>query len=213
MGRPKALLPAGPAGPSFVRRLSDSLLAGGVADVIVVGRPDDRRAARRKWRASAPACDSSSTRTPRQGQLSSVIAGLNAADRPGVHGVLVTPVDSPLVLPDTVRALLTVFRDHVASAIVRATCHGRHGHPVIFGRGVFDALRHADPAVGRRLLSTRMRQTSSMSRSTIPACCTTSTSRTTTPACSIGRCERQLNDGPRRRPWDAIGTSLIDSYS
>ena len=83
------------------------------------------------------------------GQLSSVIAGVNAADRPGVHGVLVTPVDTPLILPGTVHALLTAFASHRA-AIVRATCQGRHGHPVIFGRRVFDALRHADPAVGAK---------------------------------------------------------------
>ena len=33
---------------------------------------------------------------------------------------------------------------------MRATWQGRHGHPVIFGRRVFDALRHADPAVGAK---------------------------------------------------------------
>ena len=148
MGRPKALLPAGPAGPSFVRRLSDALLAGGVADVIVVGRPDDR-ALESEVESLGTGVRYVVNPHAETGQLSSVIAGVNAADRPGVHGVLVTPVDSPLVLPDTVRALLTAFASHRA-AIVRATWHGRHGHPVIFGRGVFDALRHADPAVGAK---------------------------------------------------------------
>jgi len=29
--------------------------------------------------------------------------------------------------------------------------HGdQHGHPVIFDRAVFDALRHADPAIGAK---------------------------------------------------------------
>lgn len=84
-----------------------------------------------------------------EGQLSSVIAGLNAADRPGVHAVIVTPVDTPLILPATVSALLTTFATR-RPLIVRATYQGRHGHPVIFGRGAFDALRRADRAIGAK---------------------------------------------------------------
>jgi molybdenum cofactor cytidylyltransferase len=39
----------------------------------------------------------------------------------------------------------------VSSApIVRAVHGGRHGHPVIFKRRVFDALRAADPSVGAK---------------------------------------------------------------
>jgi molybdenum cofactor cytidylyltransferase len=148
MGQPKALLPVRNGGPSFVRHLAGTLLEGGVIDVFVVGRADDDglRAevedlglgVRLVINAHAEA-----------GQLSSVIAGLNAADRPGVRGVLVTPVDVPLVLPDTVRALLTAFASHRAP-VVRATYRGGHGHPVIFARAVFDALRDADPAIGAK---------------------------------------------------------------
>jgi molybdenum cofactor cytidylyltransferase len=148
MGQPKALLPAGSGGPSFVRRLSATLLEGGVADVIVVGRPDDG-VLRAEIEGLGTGVRFVANPRADEGQLSSVLAGLNAADRPGVHGVLVTPVDVPLTLPTTVRALLTVFATSRAP-IVRATYHGRHGHPVIFGRVVFEALRHADPSVGAK---------------------------------------------------------------
>ena len=37
-----------------------------------------------------------------------------------------------------------------ASPILRAVHGGRHGHPVIFKREVFEALRAADPAVGAK---------------------------------------------------------------
>jgi molybdenum cofactor cytidylyltransferase len=148
MGRPKALLPASPGGPTFVARLSATLIAGGVADVIVVARPDDLALAEEVARLGAkirvvlnPHAD--------QGQLSSLLAGLNAADHPGVHGLLVTPVDAPFVREDTVARLLATF-DARKAPLVRATCGGRHGHPVIFGRAVFDALRQADPSVGAR---------------------------------------------------------------
>lgn len=148
MGQPKALLLTGPGGPSFVRRLAAALLEGGVADVIVVGRPDDR-ALEAEVQSIGTGVRFVVNAHADMGQLSSVIAGVNAADRPGVHGVLVTPVDTPLVLPGTVRALLTAFAS-TRAAIVRATYQGQHGHPVIFGRSVFDALRHADPAVGAK---------------------------------------------------------------
>ena len=148
MGRPKALLPAGAGGSSFVRRLSAALLEGGVADVIVVGRPDDS-ALRTEVEGIGTGVRYVPNARADEGQLSSVLAGLNAADRPGVHGVLVTPVDVPLIQPATVRALLTVFGTRHPT-IVRATYRGRHGHPVVFGRVVFDALRHADPSVGAK---------------------------------------------------------------
>jgi molybdenum cofactor cytidylyltransferase len=34
--------------------------------------------------------------------------------------------------------------------ILRATHEGRHGHPVVFRRAVFAALRAADPAAGAK---------------------------------------------------------------
>ena len=94
MGRSKALLPVKEGGPSFVRHLTQTLLEGGVADVIVVGRPDDEPLRRE---IDDIAVRFVANHDADSGQLSSVIAGLNAADRPGVGGVLVTPVDAPLV--------------------------------------------------------------------------------------------------------------------
>ena len=38
---------------------------------------------------------------------------------------------------------------------MRATYRGRHGHPVLFARGLFDELRTADPAVGAKAVVRR----------------------------------------------------------
>jgi molybdenum cofactor cytidylyltransferase len=148
MGRSKALLLA-PCGRTFIARLVDTLEAGGVATPFVVGRSDDEalKAAvesfdsRARW-VENPEADSG-------GQLSSVIAGLRKADRPGVRGIMVIPVDAPMIASETVKTLIAVFTASGAP-VVRPEYAGRHGHPVVFSRAVFDELRHTDPARGAK---------------------------------------------------------------
>jgi molybdenum cofactor cytidylyltransferase len=151
MGSAKALLRIGTSGPTFVDRLINVLSFGGAAEVFVVGRRDDVELSREVERIASAGASVRLVENANadRGQLSSVVAGLNAADRPGVRGVMVMPVDAPLVRVETVRSLLQVF-DAQQPPVVRATFRGRHGHPVIFARRVFDALRHADPNVGAK---------------------------------------------------------------
>ena len=149
MGRSKALLPFPPTNRTFVAQIAATLLAGGVADALVIGRPDDDALRAEVEGLAAPVRFVGNPRADAGGQLSSVIAGLNAADRPGARAILVTPVDLPFITAETVAALLAAFSAGRAP-IVRATHAGRHGHPVVFGRAVFDALRHADPALGAK---------------------------------------------------------------
>jgi molybdenum cofactor cytidylyltransferase len=119
-----------------------------VADVIVVARPDDQELATEVATLGERVRVVTNPHAER-GQLSSLLAGLDAADHPGVRGVLVTPVDAPFVRETTIATLLSAFASRNVP-IVRATFHGRHGHPVIFGRAVFDALRRADPCLGAK---------------------------------------------------------------
>ena len=151
MGRPKALLPLD-ARDTFVSRLVRTLRDGGVRDVVVVVAADGPVDAIRSALAGAP-------RTPRlalnpdpsRGQLSSLLAGLQAVDHPGVDAVLVTLVDIPLVGASTVRALLEAYA-RTRAPIVRPSrrVDAAHGHPVIFDRSVFDDLRGADPDAGAK---------------------------------------------------------------
>jgi molybdenum cofactor cytidylyltransferase len=145
MGRSKALLTID--GRSFVRRVLETLRDGGIADAVVVLRPHQREAETEVAATGAgrvavnPRAD--------DGQLSSLIVGLDAVDVPGVESILVTLVDVPLIQPSTVRTLIA--RAAVSRApVLRAVYRGRHGHPVIFRRSVFAALRAADPAVGAK---------------------------------------------------------------
>jgi molybdenum cofactor cytidylyltransferase len=144
MGRPKALLPID--GQTFISRIVHTLHDGGVARVAVVVRPsaDQIRA-----EAAAAAAEIVVNPDPDRGQLSSLQAGLEAVDSAAVEGVLVTLVDVPLVSAKTVATLLERARTS-SCPILRAACRGRNGHPVIFMRAVFEALRRADPSAGAK---------------------------------------------------------------
>ena len=146
LGHPKGLLRA--HADTFLATILGTLQSGGVPDAVVVIRQGDEPLAAEAARF-APFARAVVNPHADAGQLSSLIVGINAIDRPAVRGALVTLVDTPLVAASTVRTLL----DHAASssaAVLRAIHEGHHGHPVVFMRAAFDAVRHADPAVGAK---------------------------------------------------------------
>ena len=145
MGQPKALLSIN--GRTFVRRILDTLRDAAIDDVVVVIRPDAHDVAREITAAGFGRAIVNTD--PTRGQLSSLVAGLEAIDNPRVIAVLVTLVDVPLVSSATVSALLARAAESSAP-IVRATYGNRHGHPVVYRRALFDALRRADPATGAK---------------------------------------------------------------
>jgi molybdenum cofactor cytidylyltransferase len=147
-GRPKALLPVEPSGATFAARLIAQFRVAGIDDVLVVGRPDD--APLRALVEAGAARYIVNTEADR-GQLSSLLAALDALDATRVRGVIVMPVDIPLIKAETIAAVRDAFL-RGASPIARATFGGRHGHPVIFGWDVFEELRHADPARGAKMV-------------------------------------------------------------
>ena len=149
MGRSKALLPFGRSYPvTFLQHITDAMRQAGLEDILVVGRPDDE-ALRRSVEGLAGRARFVQNASHERGQLTSIVAAVNAVDRPGVRGLLVMPVDMPFVRAATIASVMDAFATSAAS-IVRPAHGGRHGHPVIFDRSSFDALRHADPSVGAK---------------------------------------------------------------
>ena len=147
MGRSKPLLPL-TDGDTFVTRLVRSFAEAGVDDVVVVlGYKADAVAA--KLVESGLAARLVINDAYQTGQLSSVLRGLNAVDRPGVRAMLLTLVDVPLVSPSTIRAVID--RYHATHApIVRPVRGDEHGHPVLIDRSLFSLLRTADPSAGAK---------------------------------------------------------------
>lgn len=83
-----------------------------------------------------------------KGQLSSIHAALRSLP-PGTEGMLLCPVDHPLISATLVGSLIEAFAATHAPVVV--PCYwGRRGHPVIFSAAVYDELLNAPLEQGAR---------------------------------------------------------------
>ena len=146
MGRPKGLLRHVPTGDTFVSYLVGTARTVNLDPVFVVGRAADDALAAEVRRSGASLLVNGD---PDRGQLSSILVGLDAAQRAGADALVVMPVDVPLLTSAVLHAVIAAAATTDA-AIVRACHRGRHGHPVLFKREVFDELRSADLSIGAR---------------------------------------------------------------
>jgi molybdenum cofactor cytidylyltransferase len=90
-----------------------------------------------------------------RGQLSSIQAAVRAlaADPIGsnaLDGILLCPVDHPLISRALVAALVAAFYSDAKPPIVVPTFRARRGHPVIFARSLFPELLVAPAEEGAR---------------------------------------------------------------
>lgn len=73
-----------------------------------------------------------------EGQISSLKAGLRSIPSNSV-GVLVWPVDLPLVMEQTAFRILAAFLANSKSIVV-PVLHTRRGHPVFYGKNVIESI-------------------------------------------------------------------------
>jgi molybdenum cofactor cytidylyltransferase len=147
MGRPKANLPL-EDGETFLSRIVRTFSEAAVAEVVVV-LGHDAEAIARVFAPSGAAARLIINPDYESGQLSSLLTGLDAVDRPGVTATLFTLVDVPLVTPRTVRTVIDHFL-RTRAPIVRPIHGHQHGHPIVIDRSLFEEIRHADPAIGAK---------------------------------------------------------------
>jgi molybdenum cofactor cytidylyltransferase len=83
------------------------------------------------------------------GQLSSIRAGLRSLAGIATDGIVLCPVDHPLISATLVSDLVARFYDD-GKAIVVPTYKGQRGHPVIFSHALYDELLTAPAEKGAR---------------------------------------------------------------
>jgi len=150
MGGPKALLRLGET--TFLAHACRLLARPGVASVVaVLGAEADRVRAE----AGVPARVTVVVNERwRKGMLTSVWAGLDAAEALGGEAVLLHPVDHPYVDTATIDAVLGALGGGAEIAV--PSHDGRRGHPAGFARSVWPELRAAPLDGGARtVLATR----------------------------------------------------------
>jgi|ERR1700733_6548031 molybdenum cofactor cytidylyltransferase len=84
-----------------------------------------------------------------KGQLSSIHAAIRSLPAGATDGILVCPVDHPLISADLVGRLIAAFESS-GKMIVLPKYGGRRGHPVIFRAALYDDLLAASAEVGAR---------------------------------------------------------------
>ena len=146
MGGPKALLPIGE--DTFLSRACRLFARPGIASVVaVLGAEAERVRATAGIPAEATVAVNERWR---EGMLTSVWAGLDAAEALGAEAVLVHPVVNPFVAPATIDAVVVALAQGAEIAV--PSHEGRRGHPAGFARPSWPALRAAPLDGGARTL-------------------------------------------------------------
>jgi molybdenum cofactor cytidylyltransferase len=148
-GRDKLLEPVG--GAPLLRTLVDRLGSSAIDEVVCVLRPDDP--------ARSAALGGTGARivtNPRaaEGMGTSIAAGV-AALGPAVDAAVILLGDMPEITGADVDRLVAAFDPEEGRAIVRAVSAdgaGAGGHPVLFGRRFFEALRGLEGDRGARAI-------------------------------------------------------------
>lgn len=144
MGRPKALVPLD--GLTFVEHL---LVATHLRRVEIVRVVLGANAREIRAELNVDSGTIVVNQNWRCGQLSSIQAAIRSLPADTTGGLLLCPVDHPLITARLVSQLIAEFDDH-HKLIVIPTHLGRRGHPVIFHYSLYDELLAASPEVGAR---------------------------------------------------------------
>ncbi|HMD32704.1 MAG TPA: nucleotidyltransferase family protein [Candidatus Acidoferrales bacterium] len=144
MGRPKALLAC--QGTTFLGNLlrSTAHTAIGIRRVVLGAAADEIQHA-----AGLPPEIVVINKDWPKGQLSSIHAGLRSLPEGKTDGVLIFPVDHPLISPQLVDQMIKAFRAKSPQVMMPAY-EGHRGHPVLFAASVYAELLAAPEDVGAR---------------------------------------------------------------
>jgi molybdenum cofactor cytidylyltransferase len=144
MGSPKALLPY--RGKTFVEHLIEVTRHPriGLTRIVVGAHAEEIRK-----HLQAYETDVVVNTDWRKGQLSSIQAGIRSLAEGATGGMILCPVDHPLVSAQLIAQLIEEF-DASGKDIVTPVYRGRRGHPVIFRAKLYEELLRASLQLGAR---------------------------------------------------------------
>ncbi len=155
MGSPKALMKIGDG--TFLSRVCGALTRAGCAPVVVVVRHLQDPTAAEARRLGARVVKNFD---PEEGPISSIrvaLAHLQATSDPALLGLLLHPVDHPMVRSETIGEILRAF--HRSRPLLAVPTVGdTTGHPVLFSRTLFQELETPDLPEGARAVVRRHRK-------------------------------------------------------
>lgn len=128
IGKPKLLLELG--GKSFLKIISEKITASGIDNIVCV--VDKNYLSRAK--EDVPGIEYVINPNPEDGMLSSVYYGIKAVKN--CEGVLINPVDHPMVELETYKILIGEFLLN-KTEIIKPEYKGKSGHPVVIPLGLF----------------------------------------------------------------------------
>jgi molybdenum cofactor cytidylyltransferase len=144
MGSPKALIPY--RGTTFAEHLIEVTRHPrvGLTRIVVGAHADEIRE-----RLAARAGEIVLNADWAEGQLSSIRAGVRSLPDGATDGMILCPVDHPVVSAGLVAKLIEEF-DAGGKSIALPTFRGRRGHPLIFRASLYQELLAASAEIGAR---------------------------------------------------------------
>jgi molybdenum cofactor cytidylyltransferase len=135
IGTPKLKLKIG--GEYFVNLIVGVLKSAGIENIVCVIRKDDKEWFE-QYALSIPYIENPD---PESGMIHSVFLGINHFI--DSSGVIIFPVDHPLVKTGTITSLIKVFEENNA-LIVKPGFKGSSGHPIIIPNQLFGSVLNKD---------------------------------------------------------------------
>lgn len=144
MGQPKALLPY--QGTTFLEHLLEITRQPriGIQKIVLGAGAEEIRGRLRGVKAEIVI-----NAEWQRGQLSSIRAAIRSLSPGETEGLVICPVDHPLVSASLIQKLVRAF-DGCGKCIVVPTRADRRGHPVIFRATLYEELLAASDEVGAR---------------------------------------------------------------
>jgi molybdenum cofactor cytidylyltransferase len=145
MGTPKALL--NHQGKTFVEHLVEATRDRriGILRVVLGAKAEEIRAQLQSVDSALIVVNQHWQR----GQLSSIHAAIRSLPEGATEGLMLCPVDHPMISRATVSELVAAF-DSTRKSIVLPVHERRRGHPVIFRAALYKELLEASPEIGAR---------------------------------------------------------------